>query len=187
MNDRSVSMAAANLYALVFAVPAVVLPGSVYVARYGMRDAFTSLDFTPGQWLIVAAVVLAGVVVHEALHGIGWAWASGLPLRQVRYGVNWKALSPYAHFTVPMPARAYRIGSALPGLVLGGAPLLASLVFGHAHMFWFGVLFTLSAGGDMLILWLIRDVPPDAAVQDHPSRAGCLVERQGNRRGEQSR
>lgn len=32
-----------------------------------------------------------------------------------------------------------------------------------------------SAGGDWLILWLIRNVKAGSLVEDHPSKAGCYV------------
>jgi hypothetical protein len=32
-----------------------------------------------------------------------------------------------------------------------------------------------AASGDAIIIWLVRDVPRDHLVVDHPDRAGCLV------------
>ena len=32
-----------------------------------------------------------------------------------------------------------------------------------------------AAGGDWLVLWLLRGVSPGAFVEDHPTRAGCYV------------
>jgi len=37
------------------------------------------------------------------------------------------------------------------------------------------MVFIFAAGGDLLVLWVIRNVDARAMVQDHPSRAGCLV------------
>jgi hypothetical protein len=39
----------------------------------------------------------------------------------------------------------------------------------------FGLLFTFAAGGDALVLWLLRGVAPHRLVEDHPTRAGCFV------------
>lgn len=33
----------------------------------------------------------------------------------------------------------------------------------------------LAAGGDLVIVWLLRNESGDVLVQDHPSRVGCLV------------
>ena len=36
----------------------------------------------------------------------------------------------------------------------------------------FGLFFILAAGGDILILWLLRNVKSSSFVQDHPTRVG---------------
>ena len=92
--------------------------------------------------------------------------------------------SPYARdysgpavglITEPMAAHAYRLGAAMPGLVLGVLPWLFGLATGNGPAFLFGLLFTIAALGDAMILWLLRGVAPEAQVIDHPSRAGCYV------------
>ena len=37
------------------------------------------------------------------------------------------------------------------------------------------LFFLFTAGGDIVVLWLIRDVGAGKLVQDHPTRAGCRV------------
>ena len=93
----------------------------------------------------------------------------------MRLGFQWKVLTPYAHCTVPMPARPYRIGAAVPGIALGIVPIAAATALGNGPLLAFGLFFLLAAGGDALILWLLRDVPGDRLVEDHPTRAGCYV------------
>ena len=48
-----------------------------------------------------------------------------------------------------------------------------SLVLGPGPLHIFGVIFTVVASGDAIVLWLLRDVPADARVQDHPDRVGA--------------
>lgn len=174
--DRSISMAVANGYALAFVVPAVVVLLGGFFALWGWRPLYAATDAVLGNLLIGLGVLAAGVVAHEMLHVWAWRLAGRVPAETVRLGFQWKTLTPYAHCSVPMPARAYRIGAAAPGVVLGLLPALAGLALGHGALFLFGLLFTLAAGGDAVILWLLRDVPPERLVKDHPSRAGCLVE-----------
>lgn len=120
-------------------------------------------------------IFAAAVVAHEAIHGITWALAARLKQSEIKYGVLWKTLTPYAHPTVPITARAYRIGAAMPGLALGLLPSLVGLATGNATLTgWGAVLFSLACG-DLLILLAIRSVPPGALVRDHPSRFGCEV------------
>lgn len=74
-----------------------------------------------------------------------------------------------------MEVNAYRIGAAMPGVVLGIAPCIGGIIFGNGWWFVFGLLFTYAACGDALIIWLLRKVKTGSLVEDHPSRAGCYV------------
>lgn len=172
--DRTASVAAANAYALAFVLPALV----VLVAGYGfvwgwsaLGDGFNALVYPFWRFLLIFG---AGIVVHEALHGVAWR-LTGAPAGTVRFGFQLKTLTPYAHCSAALPARSYRIGAATPGVVLGLLPALVGLGFEIGGMFWFGTFFTLAAGGDALILWLLRGVPSERLVKDHPSKPGCLL------------
>jgi hypothetical protein len=173
--DRSVSMAAANGYALAFVVPAGAALLGAFLALRGWQPLYAATDGALGRPFLAIAVFAAGVVAHEALHAAAWRWAGRVPAGSVRLGFQWKTLTPYAHCAVPMAVRAYRVGAAVPGVALGLLPALAGLAAGSGGLFLFGLLFTLAAGGDALILWLLRDVPADRLVEDHPTRAGCFV------------
>lgn len=120
-------------------------------------------------------VFFAGIVVHEAIHGISWMFAAHLPLNSMKFGFQIKSFTPYAHCTVPIKKGAYVFGTIMPAVVLGFIPFAISLVNGSGWLLIFGVLFTFAAIGDFLILWLIRTVPWSAMVEDHPENAGCFV------------
>jgi hypothetical protein len=74
-----------------------------------------------------------------------------------------------------MEARTYKIGAAMPGLLLGLLPASLALLSRNGWLLIYGVLFTWTAGGDALILWLLRNVEPGARVEDHPTKVGCYV------------
>jgi hypothetical protein len=63
----------------------------------------------------------------------------------------------------------------MPGMVLGVLPYLAGLATGNVWVTLFGLVFTWSAGGDALILLLMRGVGPGELVEDSPTRVGCHV------------
>lgn len=86
---------------------------------------------------------------------------------------------PYAHAILPLPAWAYRWGTAMPLLLLGLVSAPAGIGFRDPRIAGFGMLFTRVAGGDLAVLWLMRGLPRRAWVQDHPERAGCLVVQPG--------
>jgi hypothetical protein len=168
-------MARANAWALLGLGPAIVLLLGGFLALHGWRPLYAATDAFFNAPLVPLLVFVAGVVAHEALHALAWKAASGLPWREIRLGFQWKTLTPYAHARAPMTARAYRVGAATPGVVLGLVPAAVGLATGGGGWMLFGLLFTLAAGGDALILWLLRGVAPGRLVEDHPARAGCYV------------
>jgi len=36
-------------------------------------------------------------------------------------------------------------------------------------------LFTIAAGGDFIVLWILRKTDSNNLVEDHPTRAGCFI------------
>ena len=173
--DLSISMAQANLYGLLLLIPAGVLLALPYIGLWGLNVFGDAWQIVSDNLLLALGILAVGVVVHELIHGVSWTIFGKKPRRAIKYGFKLKTLTPYAHCTEPMDARAYRLGAAMPGLLLGLLPWLAGLVTGDGATLLFGLLFTLAALGDAMILWLLRHVAPDAQVIDHPTRAGCYV------------
>jgi hypothetical protein len=173
--DCSVSMAAANLYSLAIILPPVALLGALYAWRWGGAAFLAMAGLRDISWGASLLALVGGVVVHELLHGLGWVWAARKPRAAIHFGFQLKTLTPYAHCREPMDVRAYRIGAAVPGVVLGLLPAAYGIVTGAPGVMAFGLLFTLAAGGDALILWLLRREAPGTLVADHPERAGCYV------------
>ena len=175
--DRSVPLDRLGLYAVLAALPFVALIVVAFMMLWGRETivrAFssymTNLEF--GAWMIV------GVLLHELIHGLTWAGLSRLPWRTIRFGFDAKTFTPFAHSPIPLRANVYRWGAVMPLLVLGLVPTAIGIATGHARLMAFGAFFTLAAGGDVAILWMIRDISSSALVLDHPTRGGCqIVER----------
>ena len=166
-------MLRANVGALVLVGPPVVALTALFIALHGWPSLYQPLVGAP--ILLCAVVLVVGVIAHEVLHAVAWKLAARPPKGTVRLGFQWKTVTPYAHCSAPMSARAYRIGAVTPGIVLGLIPIGLALVFGWGGWMMFGLLFTLAAGGDALIVWLLRGVSGHRRVIDHPTRAGCLL------------
>lgn len=177
-SDRSMSMSRASWLTIVVMGPVAAAMVAVYLSLWSssFRDGFPA----SGWWAALAFVV--GVVVHEGIHGAVWAAASGRP-SAIRFGFQLKSLTPYAHSTEPMSARAYRIGALAPGILLGVLPYLVALAAGSAPLALFGAVFTSVAGGDVLVVWRLRGVAPGALVEDHPTDAGAVVLEEASRGG----
>lgn len=124
--------------------------------------------------LLSLPIFIIGIVIHEGLHGLGYR-LGGTPWQQIKFGIQWKALMPYAHCKAPMRARAYAVAVALPGIVLGLIPTVLGLVIHSDVITLFGASMLAGAIGDIMILWLLRTVPGDTLVQDHPTKPGFQI------------
>lgn len=172
---HSVDMVRANL----LGVGMAILPVLFLVFLHGLLHGWSSVgqafeDFC-GNLLVFLPAMLAGIFLHELIHALAWGMFSGRGLRSVRMGFQWKTMTPFAHCLVPITARSYRLGAAMPGFLVGLLPALTGSFTGMHWLASFGWFMTFCAGGDLLVLVLLRGVPADALVEDHPTRAGCRV------------
>jgi hypothetical protein len=168
--DLSISMMRANILVLFISIPVVILQFAVFILLYGTKK----LEPTWNS-VILIAVVLLGVILHELLHGISWVIFGRKPFSAIKFGFQWKTFTPYAHLKEPVEINAYRLGAFLPGFILGILTYILSLALRNGNFFWFSLFQTSAAGGDWLILWLIRNVQAGMQVEDHPTNAGCYV------------
>lgn len=167
--DLSISMARANFVVLFTSIPVAILQFFIFALLHGMDNLWITWNLT----LLIG--VLLGVVVHELIHGMSWMIFGHKPFSAVKFGFQWKTITPYAHLKEPVEVNAYRIGGFMPGFILGILPYILSLVLSNGNLFWFSLIHTAAAGGDWLILWLIRNVKTGMLVEDHPTNAGCYV------------
>jgi hypothetical protein len=168
--DLSISMARANVIVMFISIPVVIVQFAIFIGLQGLEG----LKPTWSTALLIVAVLL-GIVIHEFIHGISWVLFGRKPFSSIKFGFQWQTLTPYAHLKEPVEVNAYRLGAFLPGFILGILTYVFSLLFGHGDLFWFSLVHTSAAGGDWLILWLIRHVKAGMQVEDHPTNAGCYV------------
>ncbi len=171
--DYSISLVRANLIVTLLSLPmaAVMYMFFLFLAT----PVPISPPATAGRLMLFLALLIAGITLHEVLHAIGWIIAGRLPVSSVSFGFKLRTLSPYAHLREAVPARIYRAGILLPFIVLGLLPYIVGILLANQLVMIYGLFFTLAAGGDLLALWLLRGVPGDVLVEDHPTRAGCRV------------
>lgn len=171
----SISLADANIKSLVVVLPIAVMYILLISLVWGWdRTGHSFLIVYDRIWVSIL-VFIAGVFLHELLHGVTWMWQAKLGWQDVEYGFKLSALAPYAHCKIAISAKAYRWGIITPGILLGVVPYLIGLLSGDAAYLVFGFIFTLAAGGDFLMLWVIRDIPGERLVKDHPERVGCIL------------
>jgi len=169
--DATFEALPANFIATGLMIPVAALFLIPHILLWGI-----SLNFAlpPLGFVLLIIIIMVSTVAHEALHGVGML-LGGVKLPDIKFGVLWHAMTPYAHCKVPVQASHYRWIVALPGLVLGVIPGLLGLVTGKFGLTAYGAFMTMAAMGDALILWVIRDVPGHQRVLDHPSKVGCEI------------
>lgn len=168
-------MTQANLYSLAFIIPTTVVQIKLYQLVWGQGSFRLAIESVGHKlWLFILTVIL-GIIMHEAIHGLAWAHFGKKPFNKIKFGVNLKALSPYSHCTEPLTVKTYRLGAILPGLLIGVVPYLIGLISGIDGIMIFGLIFTAVAGGDALIVWMLRKENPKKYVLDHPEKVGCIV------------
>lgn len=172
--DVTLAPGRANLLALAVFLVALVLFLGPFSLLWG-SEALRTATMTALSLKVFFPVFIAGIVVHEGLHAMGWMLAARVPSREIKFGINWRGLYPYAHCRVPVDPFSYRFSGALPGVLLGFLPAMLGLVFGVGWLVFWGAIFVGAAGGDFIVLWLIRSVPPSARILDHPEKIGCKI------------
>lgn len=158
-------------FALIFGLAFYALwPQKLSIANY--KAAFPS--GTAGIASLIL-IIIAGVIVHELIHGITWARYAASGFRSIRFGILWKSITPYCHCKEPLKVRDYQIGAAAPGIILGILPSVVALFLGNILWLAFGLFFTMAAGGDLMIILMLNKQGRANLVQDHPSKIGCLI------------
>jgi len=174
VNDLSISPEAANLFGIAISLPMLAVLVGLYISFSPDHSLVVHLPGFLRMILFIGAIIL-GIFTHEIIHALGWSYFGNIPLRRIRINFLARTMTPYALALDPMPAKGYRLGTALPGLLLGAVPFILGTILGRPSIALFGMIFSMAASGDFLVLWIIRHVNAGDLVHDHPSRVGCVV------------
>jgi hypothetical protein len=181
MEEMTIDAAKAQVTSIVYFIPFVILFGPLYYFLWsdGTLDIFKNLFPKEMNGLTTSAVmilvILVGIVLHELIHGITWCLFAKEGFKSIKFGVIWKAVTPYCHCKEPLKVKNYIIGAIMPALLLGILPTILALITGNIQLFAFGMFFTMAAGGDFMMINMIRKLDMDMLTQDHPSKIGCIV------------
>ena len=177
----TINLAWANVFALIFFAFVALISSTTWYVLWGtpsFGDFEGSLlkDVNPlGAAVLVLVMLVAGIVAHELIHGITWAYFAKHGFRSIRFGVIWAMLTPYCHCKEPLIIRHYRLGALTPLIILGILPLLLAYPLRSVPLLCWGIIFITSAAGDILMIWKLRKEPASLLVQDHPKEAGCII------------
>ena len=171
----------ANIFSFLILVPIALIFGLPYYLLWiDDIDAFSSLwkdEISSIGLLGFFLISIFGVIIHELIHGVTWARYTNNGFKSIKFGVLWKMLTPYCHCKEPLRVKHYVMGAIAPAIILGFIPSVISIIIGNFGLLIFGLVFTVVAAGDFLIINLLRKENKDDFVEDHPSEAGCYIYR----------
>lgn len=126
---------------------------------------------------MIFLIFFIGIIVHEFVHGISWAQFASKGLKSMKYGINFKYMTPYCHCKEPLLVKDYIFGILMPAILLGFIPCIVAIFIGSCGLLVLGVMMTFAAGGDFIIAKLLINEPKTDFVLDHPTKVGCYIYR----------
>lgn len=160
------------LILLLMIIPFYFLGDQLFHLIWKHRDAV----FNPWlPWWIKGLSIVAGIVVHEALHGLVFALYAPGGFRSVSFGFNARLGAFYCHCSDPLPVRHYRRAGIAPFVLLGILPLLASYLTGMVWLKTFGLLLSIGGFGDLLVWLRLLRYPAALHILDHPEKLGFII------------
>lgn len=167
---KTIDIVQANKVALVVLLGSVIVFGVPFHLIW--KPAWTSF-FSLGFMFFF--MLIAGIVLHELIHGLVFGLFAKDGFKSIRFGVMWKMLTPYCHCKEPLKIKHYFAGALMPAFLLGIVPAVISWFNGNSGWLLFGIFFTAAAAGDFMVVYVLRREDRNNLVQDHPSEAGCYV------------
>lgn len=169
--DVTIPPGKAMVLGIVYALPFIITLGFLYrfilIERAHLSEV-GGLSF----YIMFITIIAISVVIHELLHGIGWAISSGEGWKVVRFNIN--ALMPSCACKVALKKQAYLIGVLAPFSVLGSGSILFVFVYpGTVSLLTLMVNF-IAAGADLLIAFsVLRE--GNCLIAYHPTKAGYIA------------
>lgn len=171
IEEYTMGFGTANLLAVILAIPILAINLIPFVLIWDYDTFKTGKDIFMDYFLIIIA---GGIIIHELLHGLTWGYFAANGMKSIKFGIKW--LTPYCHCKEPLKVKHYKIGGAMPLIIMGIIPSIIGLIIGHGLILTFGIFFTWAAGGDIIALYMLRKLDNNIYVSDHPEKMGFIRE-----------
>lgn len=161
----------ANVLGTLYALPAPAVMALLYwtvLQHRGKVQGIGTLSFYLGLVLLVVTVAL----LHELLHGVGWALAAKT-WNVVQFQMS--GLTVSCHCNRPLPLLWYLFGAILPEVVLGIASILLVVFYAGTFSMLAMLISFVGAGGDFIVSWRLLQESPRTLVMEHPTRTGYIA------------
>ena len=153
---------------------AVSLP---FAIAFHFMVGYNNHETVPLYLILCPVALIAGIIIHELLHGLGWSFFAKDRFKSISFGVVWSALMPYCTCKDALRKGGYIVGLLMPLVVLGIIPAIVSCFIGSFYLNCFAILMIISAGGDLLVMGLIlwTRFEGDVYFVDHPTQIGLVA------------
>ncbi|PUV22175.1 DUF3267 domain-containing protein [Sphingobacterium athyrii] len=180
VEPRLINLYKANVVGFLFFAIFILLYGLPFYLLWDIKESFSIMknniyDKDSNVWWVYVIIIVSGIVIHELIHGIVFAFFAKEGFKSIKFGVLWKMLTPYAHCKEPLQVRAYMLALVMPFIIVGLLPGIYSIFTGNLPLLLFAIFFSGAAAGDFMILNLIYKENKDNLVLDHPTEGGCFV------------
>lgn len=169
--DVTISSGKAMVLGVLYALPFVIIFGLLYrfllIERAHLSEV-GGLSF----YIMFIVIIVISVVIHELLHGIGWAISSGKGWDVVRFNIN--AMMPSCACKVALKKQQYLIGVLTPFVILGLGSVLFVLIYPGTVSLLTMIVNFIAAGADLVIAFNVLK-EHDSLIVDHPTEAGYII------------
>lgn len=156
----------AYLWGTLIALPFAAVAGGLYrvfLLGRAVRQEHTGL--------ILLAVILVSLSVHELVHSLGWSLAGRLGRNDIKF--LFQHGMPRCSCWAVLSAKDYLTGVLLPFLVLGGGGIVFLIVYPGTISVLTALVNLLFPGDDLLIAWKILRSGA-VRIAGHPNHAGFV-------------
>lgn len=156
-----------TVYSIILIIPLLITYSLLWRGQTG-KGSFIEM-------LVNILVIFIFCISHELLHGLAAIVFCGASMKDIKFGVIWKALTPYAHCAVPMTPLQYTIMLFFPTVILGVIPYILSLLIHSGSLYFIGSVMLLGGLGDFFIFTNVVKLPKGVLIKDHPSLIGFIA------------
>jgi hypothetical protein len=174
-HELSIGLVKANVIVLIAAIPLCLLTVWLYMTFAPISETESELELNP---FVVVVVLIALIFAHELIHGFFWGLFAEHHFRDIELGFIWKYLTPYCTCSTPLKKWQYCLGGIMPLVLVGIIPLICGIALASPDITILGLIMTIAAGGDVLILIKLLRFKTDATdieIYDHPTQAGSVI------------
>lgn len=174
--NLTIGIVKANIIVLLLAIPVI----AIGVLLFALKNPISLLRPTPQGSILFIVLFVVLIVAHELIHGLTWSVYAEHHFKDIDFGFMKEYLTPYCTCSTPLRKSHYIMGALMPCIVLGIIPAVIGILLGSSLLFWIGIVMTLSAGGDIMIVCkvLAFKKQPESKkilIYDHPTQAGSVI------------